>query len=433
MKNKNLFLFLIFFLLLSLVLYFFVIELRDIPWKLEKTEFNAEDGFKLKAYLLKPENPGKKYPAVAAFHQLWGNRDDFLKLFPLMAKAGIVVLAPDFPRQRPNLSQRRITDLTDAVNYLENLDFVDKERIGIITSSFTVDTGLMAVKGKKNVVADVMISGPVVSEVSRKWITRNSNLAIFTITSVFDEKPGEPAHHHLMMEEYLKRSLNPMSRGMFIKDKKNPFSIYAHGTFVFDEKPESMELIKNFFKDSFRINRDENGNVDLSKPAYRVSFPSTDGLPVYATFKYPKRKRDNIPAVILYPPQFRSRTFYNSVINRFVARGFAVLAPNTKRTCRREGTLHLCDKEINGAIEYLKKFEFINNESIGILLPSFYFLAGESFLKNNTIPVKLMVFMETGENNYKLKPSYFKSERTLIRYIDKIDLKKALYIFRKEL
>lgn len=433
MKNKNLFLFLLFFLILSIVLYFLLIGLKNISWKLEETEFQANDGYKLKAYLLKPEQPGKKYPAVAAFHQLWGNRDDFLKLFPLMAKAGIVVFAPDFPRQRPNLSMKRISDLTDAVNYLENLSFVDRERIGIITSSFTVDTGLMAVKGKKNVIADVMISGPVVSESSRKWITRNSNLAIFTITSVYDEKPGEPAHHHLMMEEYLKRSLNPMSGSMFIKDTKNPYSIYAHGTFVFDEKPESMELIKKFFKDAFRINSDENGNVDLSEPVYRVSFPSSDGLPVYATFKYPKNRPGSVPAVILYPPQFRSRTFYNSVINRFVSKGFAVLAANTKRTCRREGTIHLCDKEISGAIEYLKSFKFIDYKRVGILMPSFYFLAGQSFVENDTLPVKMIIFMETGENNYGLDPSDFKSNKTKIEYLDKVDLKKVLYFFRKKL
>jgi len=261
-------------------------------WVLDDITFKAKDGFVLNAYYLHPKIKTKKrYPAVACLHQLWGNRDDFLKLFPYFAESGIIALAPNFPRQRPNLDPRRISDLRDAVDFLGDTDGVESNKIGIITASFTVETGLMAIRGNKNVIADVMISGPVLSENSKKWITRNSNLAIYAITSIFDQKPGFPPFHHLIMEECLKRSLNPNSRSYFIKDKNNPFSIYAHGTFLFDEKPKSLGKLQGFFEDVFEIKNRENGIIKKKLPNNTVYFKSTDGFPVVATFKKPKTKK----------------------------------------------------------------------------------------------------------------------------------------------
>ncbi len=429
----------ILFVLTTLILlsctYFCFINKAQNEWVIEETEFKAKDGFLLKAYYLHPKNSNKKYPAVACLHQLWGNRDDFLKLFPYFAKSGIIAIAPNFPRQRPNLDHRRISDLTDSINFLENMKSVDSKRIGIITASFTVETGLMAIRGKKNVIADVMISGPVLSENSKKWITRNSNLAIYTITSIFDQKPDHPPFHHLVMEECLKRSLNPFSRSFFIKDKKNKFSIYAHGTFLFDEIPQSLNKIQNFFTDVFEIKNKENGFIREVLPKYTVFFKSTDGFPITATYKQPKAINNKIPAVILYPPQFYNREIYKELIYQFIARGIAVLLPNIKRTCREQRTLHLCDKEINGAINFLKERKDIDNNRIGIMLPSFYFLSAEQLIKDKKIPVKTIILMHFGRLDFGVKVEHILKNKNNydIHYIEKKNFDKMIYLFRKNL
>jgi len=402
-------------------------------WIVEEITFKAEDGFPLKAHLLRPENPRKKYPAVACLHQLWGNRDDFLKLYPYLADSGIIAIAPNFPRQRPNMSPRRISDLRDTVQYLEEMKWVDPERLGIITASFSVETGLMAIWGKKNVIADVMLSGPVLSEESRKWLTLNSDLAIFTMTNIYEGKPNDPPKHHLLMEECLARSLNPFSRSMFLDDKKNRFSIFAHGTFVFDEFPEILDKLQNFFSDVFRIRSKERGKIEQLLPDNTIYFPSTDGFPIAATFKVPGLNMKKYPAVILYPPQFRCRTFYDKIVNLFISRGIAVLAPNTKRTCREPRTLHLCDKEINGAINYLKSLKEIDSQRIGILFPNFYYLAAENLMTNHALPVKTVIFMETGETDFGVNPRDIPGNGYDIQYLDEINFKKVLYYFKLSL
>jgi dienelactone hydrolase len=403
------------------------------PWVLEEVSFKARDGFKLEAFLLRPKKPGKKYPAVACLHQLWGNRDDFLKFFPYLAESGIVAIAPNFPRQRPNLSPRRITDLRDTVDYLETLEWVDPEKLGIITASFSVETGLIAVRGKKNVIADVMISGPVLSEGSRKWVTQNSDLAIFTVSSIYDGKPGDPPKHHLMMEELIARSLNPFSRSWFIDDKVNRFSIFAHGTFVFDEFPESLRKFQTFFEEVFGITERENGVIKRPLPKYTVYFTSKDGFPVAATFKQPRIKKAKIPAVILYPPQFRSRTFYDGVINPLISRGIAVLAPNTKRTCRARRTVHLCDKELGGAVAYLESIKSIDGERVGILLPSFYFLAAKELMEKGQLPVRTVFFMDTGGLDFGVNPRDIEAAGYEVHFLDGVDFKKMVSLIKRKL
>ena len=81
-----------------------------------------------------------------------------------MAEAGVVTLVPNFLRQQPTYDPRRISDLRDAIEFLEGLEYVDPQRLGIITASFSVETGLMAILDKPNVIADVMISGQILRE-----------------------------------------------------------------------------------------------------------------------------------------------------------------------------------------------------------------------------------------------------------------------------
>ncbi len=288
-------------------------------WVIDEIIFKAGDGFELSAFLLKPVDPGSnKYPSVACFHQLSGNRDDFLKLFPMFAKKGIVAIAPNFVRQRANLSNKRITDLKDTLIYLKTLEYIEKGKTGIITASFTVETGMYAIKDNKDVIANVIISGPILREESRKWLTTNTDLAIFNISSIMD------GNHYLLMEEYTRRNLNPLSRNLFIEKKEAPFTLPAHGTFVFDELPEIQTYITDFFAEVFGIEEEAGGVVINPVPESMITFYSTDNMPINATYRKPEGLSP-APAILLYPPESETRLFYDDLSRTLSERGFAVI------------------------------------------------------------------------------------------------------------
>src|SRR4030042_5472428 len=89
-------------------------------WIIKDIHFATRDGLQLESYLLQPENITGKYSAVACFHQCWGNRDDYLKLLPYLAEAGIIAIVPNYPRLAPTLDKRRYTDLIDTLDYIES-------------------------------------------------------------------------------------------------------------------------------------------------------------------------------------------------------------------------------------------------------------------------------------------------------------------------
>jgi len=407
---------------------FLILRHAAVPsWQVEDIRFEAQDGFVLDAYLLRPAHPRSIHPGVACFHQLWGNRDDFWKLLPFLAEAGVVALVPNFPRQQPTYDPHRISDLRDALDYLERLDFVDGKRLGIITASFSVETGLMAILDKPNVIADVMISGQILREDSRKWLTRNSDLAIFCISSIHD------GSHHLLMKEYLARNLNPLSRHLFIDKPDDPFSIQAHGTFVFDEVPRSMTDIAAFFKDVFALRPEDGGRLAVTQQENSVTITSLDGFPVTASF-YPASGEDgSCPGVILYPPQFQSRLFYDRLAARLGRNGISVLAPNTKRTCRSADKLHLCDKEILGAVEFLRNRPEVDPNRLAVVFPSFYYLAAQKLVTHAELPVKLVVFMDAGSLDYDVNPLEIAAKPYKKVVLRRPNLGKLAYVLTEEL
>jgi len=318
------------FLLIAVTTIIFILIINngnEREWVIEEITFKARDGFEISALLLKPVNTrNNKYPSVACFHQLSGNRDDFLKLLPMFAKKGIIAIAPNFVRQRANLSTTRITDLKDTLKYLSSLNYTKEGKTGIITASFTVETGMYAIQNNPDVIANVIISGPILREESRQWLTRNSDLAIFNIASIID------GNHYLLMEEYTGRSLNPLSRNLFIEKEEAPFTLPAHGTFVFDELPEIQAHIADFFAEVFGIEEEAGGVVSNPVPENMITFYSTDNMPINATFRKPGGGEGKAPAILVYPPESETRLYYDDLIQILTERGFAVLAPNTKES-----------------------------------------------------------------------------------------------------
>ena len=401
---------------------------KDRDWVIDEITFKTRDGFELSALLLRPENPGKnKYPSVACFHQLSGNRDDFLKLFPMFAKKGIVALAPNFVRQKANLSAKRITDLKDALEYLSSLDYIEKGKTGIITASFTVETGMYAIQNNPDIIANVIISGPILREESRKWITRNSDLAIFNIASILD------GNHYLLMEEYTARSLNPLSRNLLIEKTETPFTLPAHGTFVFDEIPEIQNHIADFFAEVFGIVENADGIVKNPKPKDMITFFSTDNMPINATFRKPAGKSD-IPVLLIYPPESQTRLYYDDLINILVDKGFAVLAPNTKRACRKKTKINLCDMEVNGALNFLREDPDIDPEKIAVLFPGFYHYFAIKAVNSNELSVNLIMLMNFSKFREFLDLGKSRSENgPAVRFIKSSEQHKILFYMRKYL
>ncbi len=425
-NSKNIkFLTVIIFSTLIFLIIFFMFNNRK-TWVIEEISFNTRDNFELKAFLLKPVRTGnKKYPVVACFHQLSGNRDDFLKLFPLFAERGIVAIAPNFIRQRANLSTKRITDLKDTIEFLDTLKFVDKRKKGIITASFTVETGMYAIVNDPDVIANVIMSGPILRENSRKWITRNTNLAIFNIASIID------GNHYLLMQEYIARSLNPLSRNHFITNTKAPFTLPAHGTFIFDEIPEIMSEISDFYSEVFGITKNEKGVIKNPVPENMVTFYSTDNMPINATFKKPSGKT-GIPGLIVYPPESETRKYFDEMINILVKKGFAVLAPNTKRACRKKTKINLCNMEVNGALNFMKNDPNIDPDKIAVLLPAFYHLFAIKSINENSLDVGLIILMNFKKFKSDLDLEKIRTENgPTVKFIRGLDQHK-IYIYLKK-
>ena len=194
------------------------------------------------------------------------------------------------------------------------------------------------------------------------------------------------------MEEYTARSLNPLSRNLIIEKKDAPFTLPAHGTFVFDEIPEIQPHIADFFAEVFGIDKEEGGLIKNPVPKNMITFYSTDNMPINATFRKPAGEK-GIPALLLYPPESETRLFYDDLIETLVEKGFAVLAPNTKRACRKKTKINLCDMEVIGALNFLQSDPDIKKDKIAVLFPGFYHYFAVKAVNNNELPVSLIILM----------------------------------------
>jgi len=429
MRNKIL-IAIVAIILIGAGIYLVLVHTNKGPlWIIDKITYKTKDGLELEAWFLRPKEIKGTYPAIACFHHAWGNRDDFLKLFPYFAEAGIMAISPNLPRGTPTFNPRRYLDLIDTLDYLETLSFIDKKRLGIVTSSLSVNTGALAITGKPNVIADVMLSGPIMMEETRKWLTINSNLALFIAVSKY-----ETLNYQLMLEYYA-RSLNPLTKAYFIDNKEKKFVVEYHGTYLLDTYPETVPMIQQFMMDVFKIPKKTNGYLKKPLPDNIVNTISTDGLPVFATFAVPKDKKSDIPAVVLYPPRYHSRTYYDSLVNILLSKGFAVLAPNNKRTCRYKDkeSEFLCDREIKGALKFLRSQKKIDKNRIAIVFPSAYFPVAKYMYINNQLKTKKVIFVQNGDMDYGIKPLEIKKDPDKIIYIKTPNFDKLVSIIEKKI
>lgn len=115
-----------------------MIERKDV-------EFSGDDGIKLRAWLYAPTGVHGRLPAITMAHGFAGTRLHGIERFArLFAENGFVVLLHDhrgfgasdgMPRQDID-PWRQIADWRRAISYLESLDQVDPDRVGLWGTSF---------------------------------------------------------------------------------------------------------------------------------------------------------------------------------------------------------------------------------------------------------------------------------------------------------
>jgi carboxymethylenebutenolidase len=109
------------------------------------TEFVADDGARVGAYLAQPADDGTPRPAVLMIHEWWGINHELTELADLLAAQGYVVFAPDTYRGpvadsipgalylRINVDTARVDrDMLAAFAYVAALPNVDPSRISMI-------------------------------------------------------------------------------------------------------------------------------------------------------------------------------------------------------------------------------------------------------------------------------------------------------------
>lgn len=388
-------------------------------WVIEDITYVARDGLEIRAYLLKPVIIRRAYPAVVCIHHAWGSRDDYLKLFPKLSSAGIIALSPDLVRHKPSFKKERYQDIIDSISYVKLLSYVDKDKTGIITSSLSVNTGAIALNYEMNVKAFVMLSGPIINEGQRKVLTRNTDLAIFAIISKYE---GNVYH---LMREYFARNANPLSRYLFLDNVEKKLKVEEHGTFLFDTHPEIVGLIGKFLIDAFGIKKISNGKIEKFPPLDTVEFNSTDKFPVYATYY---SVRDNNKGVLLYPPRYKSRLYYERIGQKLKEEGVNVMIANNKRTCRYSDEEYLCDREIKGAVDFLIGNKGIKGDRIIGVFPAAYFIAIDRLLERKQMNLNKIILIGKPDANAYIDPLRLQSKFNNVIYIDSMDKNNLLKV-----
>ena len=392
---------------------------KKSKWVIGDITYGARDGLRIRAYLLKPVIIKQAYPAIVCIHHAWGNKDDYLKLFPKLSSVGIIALSPDLVRHKPSFKKERYQDIIDSINYIKSISYVDKDRIGIVTSSLSVSTGAIALNYEMNAKAFVMLSGSIITEGQRKVLTRNTDLAIFPVISKYE---GNVYH---LMREYYARNVNPVSRYLFFDNEEKRFKVEEHGTYLFDTHPEIIDLIGKFLIDAFEIKNISNGIIEKIPPLDTVEFNSTDKFPVYATYY---EARDNSKAVLFYPPRYKSRLHYEEIGKKLKGKGVNVMIANNKRTCRYSDEEYLCDREIKGAVEFLIRNNRIKEDGIIGVFPAAYFIAVDRLLERKQMNLSKVILIGKPDANAYVDPVSLQNKFNNVIYIDSMDKNNLLKV-----
>jgi dipeptidyl aminopeptidase/acylaminoacyl peptidase len=121
----------------------------DYQREYEKVAFVTKDGLTLAGWLLKPDQVGKKVPAIVICHGLGANKSDFTDLAVFLVRRGYLVLTFDFRAHgdsegsRTSLGYHEQKDVNAALRYLSARPEVDQGRIGIFGFSLGGSTAIL--------------------------------------------------------------------------------------------------------------------------------------------------------------------------------------------------------------------------------------------------------------------------------------------------
>jgi dipeptidyl aminopeptidase/acylaminoacyl peptidase len=116
----------------------------------EVVSFTSEDGISLKGWLVKPDKPKPKYPAIIICHGVGANKSDFTELAVSLSRRGYFVLLFDFRAHgessgsRTSLGYHEQKDIVAALGFLKGRPEINTKRIGIYGFSMGGSTAILS-------------------------------------------------------------------------------------------------------------------------------------------------------------------------------------------------------------------------------------------------------------------------------------------------
>lgn len=239
----------------------------------EKVSFQNSRGLKLAGIIDKPDTISGKLPTIVICHGFTGFKEfkPLHELAKAFAENGFVALRFDFSdcigesegKCEDMMLSHQVNDAISAINFVEDLDFVDKSKIGLTGHSLGGLTAIVAATTDKRIRTIVSISAPAKAEwqnlfdesTIKKWLQEGS-------MDYQSYKRGHIKLHHSFIED-----LQEYDGTKIIKNVKIPIRI-VHGSndnivpvknaqalFENASSPKDLKIIENadhmFLKEEF--------------------------------------------------------------------------------------------------------------------------------------------------------------------------------------
>lgn len=234
-----------------------------LPMQSEKISFQNSRGLNLAGVIDKSEKAESKLPAVVICHGFTGFKEfkPLHELAKALAENNFVVLRFDFSdcigesegKCEDMMLSHQVNDLISAINFVEDLEFVDKNKIGVAGHSLGGLTAIVATTTDKRIKSLVPISAPAKAEwqnlfdenTIQKWLKEGS-------LDYLTYKRGHINLHHTFIED-----LEEYDGAKIIKNVKVPVRI-VHGSsdtivpaknaqalFENANEPKDLKIIEN--------------------------------------------------------------------------------------------------------------------------------------------------------------------------------------------
>lgn len=215
----------------------------------EKIIFTTDDGFNISAIIGKPEEIDDDLPAIILIHQGGSDKSEWNSFIDQLVKQNYIVLAYDVrghgesdkvsnvyalfndPNQAPH-------DLFAAVEYLNEYDNVDSDRIGIVGASIGANLACVGIS-KMDIKTAVAISGKTTAVENLNGEKELNLKSIFYIAADGDQN-GKRVE---WAKELYERTEPPRKMETVVNSS-------AHGVSIFKDNPQVKNEIIIWLKDT---------------------------------------------------------------------------------------------------------------------------------------------------------------------------------------